>query len=95
MGTAVLGGLLGLGLGAFGARMLITDRAPAIIGRSFRTVREAGCYHLLFGLALLIFVMGARLAGSRTAPGTALFALVLVGVAVSRFRPRGRRRDDE
>lgn len=95
MGTAVLGGLLGLALVAFGARILVTGRAPAMIDRSFRTSREAGCYHLLFGVALLVFVAGARLPGVYTGQGTALFAVVLVGIAVLRFRPRGRRRDDE
>ncbi|MEV6299249.1 hypothetical protein AB0M02_07580 [Actinoplanes sp. NPDC051861] len=87
MGVAVLGGLLGAALVAFGARMLILRRAPALIGRSFRTVREAGCYHLLFGVALLLFVFGGTAAS--------LVAVALVGVAVLRFRPRGRKHDDE
>ncbi|WP_328464918.1 hypothetical protein OHA21_42135 [Actinoplanes sp. NBC_00393] len=95
MGSAVLGGVLGLALVVFGARMLMTSRAPAMLERSFRTAREAGSYHLLFGAALLIFVVGARLPGARTGSVTATFALVLVAVAVVRFRPRGRRRDDE
>ena len=95
MGTAVVGSLLGLALVAFGGRILATGRAPGMIGRSFRTAREAGCYHLLFGVAMLIFVLGARLPGGHTAPGTAVFALVLVAIAVVRFRPRGRRQDDE
>ncbi|MEU4421259.1 hypothetical protein AB0F81_11580 [Actinoplanes sp. NPDC024001] len=95
MGTAVLGGLLGLALVAFGARILLRRRAPALIERSFRSAREAGCYHLLFGLAVLLFVAGARLPGARSGQATAVLAVALVGVAVVRFRPRGRRRDDE
>ena len=95
VGTAVLGGLLGAALVAFGTRILIRNSAPAMIGRSFRTAREAGCYHVLFGAALLIFVIGAFMPGESTGTGAALIALALVGIAVLRFRPRGRRRDDE
>ena len=87
MGVAVLGGLIGLALVVFGARMLIVRRAPAMISRSFRTVREAGWYHLLFGLALLLFVFGGAAAS--------LIAVALVGIAVLRFRPRGHKADDE
>jgi hypothetical protein len=87
VGASVLGGLLGAALVVFGVWILISGSAPAVIGRSFRTLREAGCYHLLFGLAALIFAIG----GTRAA----VVALALVGIAVLRFRPRGRKPDDE
>jgi hypothetical protein len=88
--VTVLGGLAGLALLTFGARVLIKNRAPVWMTRSFRTDREAGCYHLLFGLALLIFVMGARLPGAASGTITEILAVALVAVAVVRFRPRGR-----
>jgi hypothetical protein len=31
--------------------MLVTGRAPDATTRAFRSVRDAGCYHLLFGWA--------------------------------------------
>ncbi|MEU8237990.1 hypothetical protein AB0C07_07090 [Actinoplanes missouriensis] len=95
MGTAVLGGLIGLLLLAFGARVLVSGRAPAVIGRSFRTDREAGFYHLLFGLAVLIFVGGARLVGGSSGTTASVISMALVAVAVVRFRPRARARRDD
>jgi hypothetical protein len=90
MGTEVLGGVLGLALFVFGMRMLVLERAPAMIARSFRSLRDAGYYHLLFGLAMLIYVGGLYLPGALTAQVAALIAVLLVAVALVRFRPRGR-----
>ena len=56
--TLLIGGAIGLALALFGVRMLITGRAPASTARSFRTVHDAGLYHLLFGLGLLLLVGG-------------------------------------
>ena len=89
--TTVAGGAVGLALALFGVRMLITGRAPAATTRAFRNVREAGCYHTLFGVALGLVVAGTNFSGSRAGLVMTLLAVALVGVAVVRFRPRGRR----
>jgi hypothetical protein len=89
--TMVIGGAVGLALAIFGARMLITGRAPDATARAFRSVREAGCYHTLFGVALVLVVIGTNFSGSPAALVMTLLAVALVGVAVVRFRPRGRR----
>ncbi|GAA4597162.1 hypothetical protein GCM10023107_40220 [Actinoplanes octamycinicus] len=86
----MLGGVLGLALFVFGMRMLVRDEAPGMIARSFRSVRDAGYYHLLFGLALLIYVGGLHLRAVVAGQAAALIALLLVAVALVRFRPRGR-----
>ena len=70
--------------------MLITGRAPDATGRAFRSVRDAGRYHLFFGVGLMLVAVGTMLRGPVTAVTTVL-ALVLVGIAVVRFRPRGHR----
>ena len=89
--TLVIGGVIGLALALFGVRMLVTGRAPASTTRSFRTVHEAGLYHLLFGLGLILLVAGTRLPGDRTGAVTAVLAVLLAAVAVVRYRPRGRK----
>jgi hypothetical protein len=89
--TMVFGGAIGLALALFGARMLITGRAPVSTTRSFRSVREAGIYHLLFGVALVLVVIGTHFSGTHAALVMTLLAVAMVGVAVVRFRPRGRR----
>ncbi|MGX6602879.1 hypothetical protein ACWKSP_12180 [Micromonosporaceae bacterium Da 78-11] len=89
--TMVIGASAGLALALFGARMLVTGHAPARTARSFRSVRDAGCYHLLFGTALVLVVLGTGLAGNVLPLVTTVLALVLVGVAVFCFRPRSRR----
>ena len=86
--TLAIGGAIGLGLALFGAKVLVTGRAPAATGRSFRDIRDAGLYHLLFGLGMLLLVAGTQLPGSLTAVAS---AVVLAGVAVVRHRPRGKR----
>ena len=87
MWTMVIGGAVGSALALYGARMLITGRAPSATARAFRSVRDAGCYHLLFGAAMVLVVLGTGL--EQTA--LSVPAVVLVGVAVFRFRPRPRR----
>jgi len=89
--TLLIGGAIGLALALFGVRMLITGHAPASTTRSFRTVHDAGLYHLLFGLGLLVLVAGTRLPGDRTSIVTAVVAVMLAGVAVVRYRPRGKK----
>ena len=89
--TLVIGGVIGVALALFGVRMLVTGRAPASTTRSFRTVHEAGLYHLLFGLGLILLVAGSRLPGDRTGAVTAVLAVLLAAVAMVRYRPRGRK----
>src|SRR4051794_19079781 len=89
--TILLGGAVGLALAGFGPRILITGRAPDRTARAFRAVRDAGMYHLLFGLALLIVAAGASMLGGVAAVVSAIIAVGLVAVAVIRHRPRGRR----
>ncbi len=87
--TLVIGGAIGLALALFGVRMLVTGRAPASISRSFRGGRDAGLYHLLFGLGLVLLVAGTGLPGELTGVASAVVAVALAGVAVVRYRPRG------
>lgn len=78
----------GLLLVAHGTRLLITGRVP----RAFRTVRAAGRYHLLFGAAMILVAGGTALPAGPIAFAVNLTAVALAGVAVIRFRPRGRSR---
>jgi hypothetical protein len=97
LGTATLlvGGAIGLALALFGVRMLVTGRAPASTLRSFPGVRAAALYHLLFGLALLLLVLGQVLFTGAAGITTSVLAVVLVGIALVRYRPRrGRPVDD-
>src|SRR3954469_7173251 len=89
--TIVVGGAAGLALAAFGGGMLLTGRAPDMTARAFRSVKDAGCYHLFFGVALMLVVFGTSLPGTVLAVISTVLAVVLVGVAMVRFRPRGRR----
>ena len=89
--TLVIGGVIGLALVLLGVRMLVTGRAPASTTRTFRTVHDAGLYHLLFGLGLILLVAGTRLPGDRTGIVTAVLAVLMAAVAVVRYRPRGRK----
>jgi len=86
--TVVIGGVIGLALAAVGAKVLITGRAPDSISRAFRNTRDAGLYHLLFGLGLMLLVAGTKLPGGNTGIVTAVLAVLLAGVAVFRYRPR-------
>jgi Flp pilus assembly protein TadB len=94
LSTLVIGGVIGLALGLFGVKLLVTGRAPTPTQRAFRTARDAGFYHLLFGVALLILVIGTKVKGP-TAAASGVIAVMLVAVAVARFRPRGRRAAEE
>jgi hypothetical protein len=89
--TVAIGGAIGSALAIYGVRMLVTGRAPTATARAFRSVKDAGCYHLLFGVALVLVVLGTSLPGNVPTMVTTLLAVGLVGVAVIRFRPRGRR----
>jgi hypothetical protein len=87
-GTLVVGGAIGLGLAVFGLKILVTGRAPAFTSRAFRTLREAGLYHLSFGAALMLLVLGTALPGGSSALVSAVIAVAVVVVAVLRYRPR-------
>jgi hypothetical protein len=87
-GTLVVGGVIGLALALFGLRILRTGHAPAATSRAFRTLREAGLYHLLFGAALVLLVLGTALPGGASALVSAVIAVAVVAVAVTRYRPR-------
>jgi hypothetical protein len=89
VGTLLIGGAAGLALALFGVKMLVTGTAPGSIARAFRTVRDAGFYHALFGVALIVLVVGTMLAGVAAAVAAGV-ALLLVAVAIIRHRPRGR-----
>jgi hypothetical protein len=93
LGTATLlvGGVIGLVLALFGVRMLVTGRAPAGTVRNFPGVRAAALYHLLFGLALLLMVLGQSLFTGTARLAVTVLAVALVAVALVRFRPRSRR----
>lgn len=78
--------LVGLVLAMFGVRMLVTGRAPALLARSFRSSREAGGYHLLFGVAVLMFAAGTWLT-DLAALAAAVLSIGLVAVAGVWFRP--------
>jgi low temperature requirement protein LtrA len=88
--TLIAGGTAGLALAVFGGLMLLTGRAPDTTQRAFRSTADAGRYHLLFGSGLLLVVLGTVLKGV-FAVVTAVLAVILVGIAVVRFRPRGHR----
>jgi hypothetical protein len=93
--TMVVGGAAGLALAGFGVRMLLTGRAPGPTARAFRSAHDAGCYHLLFGVALVLVVVGTGLAGTLPPVVTTVLAVVLVGWAMARYRPRGRRAESD
>ena len=80
--------MAGLVLAVFGAGMLITGRAPDATARAFRSVRDAGCYHLLFGVGLTMIVFGTAWGGGPVTLLTTLIAIALVAVAVVHYRPR-------
>ena len=97
IGTATLtvGGVIGLGLALFGVKMLLTGRAPASTKRNFPRVRDAALYHLLFGAALLLLILGEAVLDGSAAVVMSTAAIVLAGVALIRYRPRrGKRAGD-
>jgi hypothetical protein len=87
----VIGTVAGLMLAGYGIWMLVSGHAPGPTARAFRTVRDAGFYHLLFGVALGLVVVGTGLDRGLLTLLITVPAIVLAGVAVVRFRPRGRR----
>jgi hypothetical protein len=86
--TLLLGGAIGLALALFGVKMLVTGRAPASTMRNFPAVRAAALYHLLFGVALIVLVLGQVLFAGTAGTAVSLAAVALVGVALVRYRPR-------
>jgi hypothetical protein len=96
LGTATLlvGGGIGLLLTGFGVKTLVTGRAPTPTARAFRTVKDAGLYYVLFGVALIVLSLGTSVRGIAASVSSAL-AVVLAAVAVIRFRPRSRRKAEE
>lgn len=86
--------LAGLILVVLGVRMAVAGRAPAWIACSFTSPRAAGAYHLLFGLALLLFSFAMSLLTDVAATLATFLAIALVMVAVVCFRPRVRSRVD-
>ncbi|WP_306215162.1 hypothetical protein [Actinoplanes sp. RD1] len=88
--TLAVGAAAGLLLALFGAVMLITGRAPAGTMRMFAGVRDAGLYHLLFGMALLAMVLSQAMLSGVAAVAVGAVALALAGVALVKYRPRKR-----
>ncbi|MFI7540163.1 hypothetical protein [Actinoplanes sp. NPDC049599] len=93
--TLLVGGAIGLALALFGVRMLVTGRAPAGTLRTFTGVRPAALYHLLFGLALLLIVVGQVLFTGVPGLAANVLAVIMIGVALARYRPRRRRPVDD
>jgi hypothetical protein len=93
--TLVIGGAIGLALALFGTRMLLTGRAPVVTMRNFPGVRAAALYHLLFGVALLLLVLGQTVFTGQAGVAASLLAIALVGWALVRYRPRRRRSVDD
>jgi hypothetical protein len=89
--TMAVGGAAGVALALFGVSILVTGRGPAFTARAFRCVRDAGYYHLLFGVALVLVVIGTSLDRALITVTTTLLAIASAGVAMIRFRPRGHR----
>ncbi|WP_305786101.1 hypothetical protein [Symbioplanes lichenis] len=88
--TLAVGGGIGLLLALFGAVMLVTGRAPAGTMRMFAEVRDAGLYHLLFGVGLLVMVVSQALLRGPAAVAVGVVALALAVVALVKYRPRKR-----
>ncbi|SNY52018.1 hypothetical protein [Paractinoplanes atraurantiacus] len=93
--TLVVGGVAGAVLAIFGASMLITGRAPQATARAFRSLRDAGFYHLLFGVGLGLVSIGTALDNPVVTMTVTILAVAMVGVALVRFRPRARRREHQ
>nr|BFE76696.1 hypothetical protein GCM10020092_099970 [Actinoplanes digitatis] len=91
----VMGGVIGLVLAGFGVGMLVTGKALTTTLRNFTEVRAAALYHLLFGVALLLLVMGQTLLTGSARLMVSALAVGVVVIAVLRFRPRRERPDDD
>ena len=90
--TMLAGGAAGGGLALFGLVILVTGRAPGPTARAFRSARDAGFYHFLFGVALGLVVIATGIDQGVVTVTITVLAIVMAGVALVRFRPRGRRR---
>jgi hypothetical protein len=90
--TMLAGAVAGAGLAVFGLVVLVTGRAPEPTARAFRSVRDAGFYHFFFGTALGLVVIGTGIDSGVVSVTITVLAVLLAGVALVRFRPRGRRR---
>ncbi len=86
----MLGGLVGLVIAVFGARMLVAGRAPRLVGRAFPNAWEAGCHHLLLGVSVIILAVSVLLPAGASRTSLAVMAILLIAIALVRFRP-GRR----
>jgi hypothetical protein len=89
--TLLFGGAIGLALAVFGVKMLLTGRAPVAVRRNFPAVHSAALYHLLFGLALMLLVLGQAVFGGAASLVTSVLAVLLVLIALVRYRPRRNR----
>jgi hypothetical protein len=90
--TLLIGGGIGLLLTIFGVATLVTGGARS--GRAFRTAKDAGRYYVLFGVALIMLSVGTAVRGVAAVISSVL-AVVLVAVAVIRYRPRGGRAGED
>jgi hypothetical protein len=90
--TMLAGGVAGAVLALYGLVILVTGRAPEPTARAFRSVRDAGFYHFLFGTALGLVVIATGIDQGVVTVTITVLAIVTAGVALVRFRPRGRRR---
>jgi hypothetical protein len=58
-------------------------------------MHDAGLYHLLFGVGLLLLVIGTKLAGEWIGLVITVLAVGLGAVAVIRYRPQAKRTEVE
>jgi hypothetical protein len=86
--TLTAGAVIGLLVTLFGGMMLVTGRAPERTLRIFAGVRDAGLYHLLFGLALLAMVVSQAMLSGVAAIVVGAVALALAVTALVKYRPR-------
>jgi hypothetical protein len=93
--TLLIGGVIGLFLAVFGVAMLVTGKAPASTLRNFAGVRTAALYHLLFGVALILMVVSQALLTGPAILVVSVLAILMVGVAVVRYRPRRGKPEDD
>lgn len=85
--------LAGCGLAAYGCYVLATGRLSARARAAFRSTRDAGMYPLCSGIGLAFLALGqfANNAGSlpfAVSLGATILAMVFMGLALLRYRPR-------
>lgn len=79
-------------MAVYGCYVLATGRVPQRSRAAFRSTRDAGMYSLFGGVGVLLLTLGQIASDAEpilTLSATAL-ALVFMGVAFIRYRPRGR-----